>query len=473
MRERSPGIRLLLVILVGFVLLVPLIMVYALVSDRQHQSRVAQDAITMGSGGPQVISGPIMVVPFVKNETTTEEVNGKSVTRTVEVTRELFLSPVKQAVTTKLEPEHKRKAIYKTVIYEAQMAGNARFEIPADLERYGVSRDQLQLQEAQIRFGVLDPRGLRAAANLTVNGNSVALTPGGGLAASGGAGFHGFVDWQAGEPIDARYSYTLLGSRSLTFIPRGGQTDWQVSSAWQHPGFEGSFLPDDRKIGESGFDAKWSIGNLALGEAMLSTEDLGPPAYDGGDSAEFMPPEARMDQAVSGNSKSAVIRLVEPVDVYSPVDRSVTYGFLFIGFTFLAYLMFDLIGGARVATAEYLLAGMGLVLFFVLLLAFAEVTSFAIAYIVASAAIIGLLTAYSAAILKSWQRARIIGALLAGLYALLYVLLSLEAFSLLIGSVLLFFALAGVMYATRKIDWSGVARRGDPAAVEAEPVAQA
>ena len=76
MRERSPGIRLLLVILVGFVLLVPLIMVYALVSDRQHQSRVAQDAITMGSGGPQVISGPIMVVPFVKNETTTEEVNG-------------------------------------------------------------------------------------------------------------------------------------------------------------------------------------------------------------------------------------------------------------------------------------------------------------------------------------------------------------------------------------------------------------
>lgn len=82
MKERSPGIRLLLVIIVGFVLLVPLVMVYALVSDRQHQSRVAQDAITMGSGGVQVISGPIMVVPYTTDETVTEEVNGKTVTRT-------------------------------------------------------------------------------------------------------------------------------------------------------------------------------------------------------------------------------------------------------------------------------------------------------------------------------------------------------------------------------------------------------
>ena len=46
-----------------------------------------------------------------------------------------------------------------------------------------------------------------------------------------------------------------------------------------------------------------------------------------------------------------------------------------------------------------------------------------------------------------------VGGLLVGLYAVLYVLLSLEAFSLLIGSLLLFAALAGVMYATRRIDW--------------------
>ncbi len=121
--------------------------------------------------------------------------------------------------------------------------------------------------------------------------------------------------------------------------------------------------------------------------------------------------------------------------------------------------MFDIIAGARVAPAEYLLTGIALVLFFVLLLAFAEVIGFTFAYMVASAAIIGLLAFYSAAVLKSWKRARFLAAMLIGLYALLYVLLNLEAYSLLIGSVLMFFALAGVMYMTRGIDWSGIGKK--------------
>ncbi len=129
------------------------------------------------------------------------------------------------------------------------------------------------------------------------------------------------------------------------------------------------------------------------------------------------------------------------------------YGFLFIGFTFLAFLMFDIIAGAKVAAAEYLMTGAGLILFFVLLLAFAEVVGFMWAYLIAAGGITGLLTAYSAAILKSWRRAKVIGGLLTGLYATLYVLLNLEAYSLIIGSLLLFVALAVVMWATRAIDW--------------------
>ena len=158
------------------------------------------------------------------------------------------------------------------------------------------------------------------------------------------------------------------------------------------------------------------------------------------------------------------ISLIEPVDLYSQVDRAIKYGFLFIGFTFVAFLMFDIIAGARVAPAEYLLTGVALVLFFVLLLAFAEVIGFTFAYMLASAAIIGLLAFYSAAVLKSWKRARFLAAMLVGLYALLYVLLNLEAYSLLIGSVLMFFALAGVMYMTRSIDWSGLGKKDEVAA---------
>ena len=140
---------------------------------------------------------------------------------------------------------------------------------------------------------------------------------------------------------------------------------------------------------------------------------------------------------------------MQPVDLYSQVDRAAKYGFLFIGFTFLAFLMFDVVGGVRVSAVEYLLVGAALVLFFVLLLALAEVIGFMPAYLAAAAAIAGLNTAYSAAVLKSWRRAGLIGALLVGLYAALYVLLSLEAYSLLIGSALLFAALTGEAMAAR------------------------
>ncbi len=168
-----------------------------------------------------------------------------------------------------------------------------------------------------------------------------------------------------------------------------------------------------------------------------------------------------MIKASAGGGYLAQVDLVSPVDLYDQVNRSVKYGFLFIGFTFAAFLLFDLIGGIRVAAVEYLLVGVGLILFFVLLLAFAEVIGFAAAYLVAAAAIIGLLAAYSAAVLGSWRRGGGLAALLAALYGVLYVLLSLEAYSLLIGSLLLFAALAAVMYLTRHIDWSGM--RAQPA----------
>jgi len=196
-------------------------------------------------------------------------------------------------------------------------------------------------------------------------------------------------------------------------------------------------------------------------------EELGPPLLND-DAGYAMAPivgsststvsrgPGRAVESVSGNSRAVTVGLIEPINLYSKVDRSVKYGFLFIGFTFLAFLLFDIVGGARVAAAEYLLTGAALVLFFVLLLAFAEVIGFTAAYILGAGAIIGLLSAYSAAVLKSWRRGRFIGALLIGLYALLFVLLNLEAWSLLIGSVLLLVALASVMYATRNVEWSNV-----------------
>ncbi|GAB5350900.1 cell envelope integrity protein CreD [Qipengyuania sp. 483] len=456
MKDRSPSFKLLLAGLVGLVLMVPLMMVYGLVSDRQGQARVAQAAITAGSGGEQIVSGPVLVVPFLAMRQIDETIDGRTVSRNQLVRQQLFISPTTQELSTLLKPEHKKKAIYETVIYLAEMNGRARFEIPSDLKSFGTKREELLLDEAQIRIGTSDPRGLRAAADVRVGGERIDLMPGEGTRASGGAGFHGSLDWSSAEPLVVDYSYTIRGSRNLTLVPRGGQTEWNVTSPWQHPGFAGSFLPDESTISDEGFSAKWSIGNLALGQSMVATSDLPPPAE-----GEVIPLR-EVERGVPDNlqaSKAASIALVLPADIYAQVDRSVKYGFLFIGFTFVAFLLFDVVGGAKVAAAEYLLTGAGLVLFFVLLLAFAEWVGFGTAYIIASGAIIGLLTAYSAAVLGGWKRAAFIAGLLTALYSLLFVLLSLEAASLIIGSVLMFAALAGVMYATRNVDWSGVVQR--------------
>lgn len=463
--ERSPGMKLLFAVLVGFALMLPLVLVYALVWDRQDQSREAQNAINSGWGGAQVIAGPLVVIPYRTTEVQNEVVDGRTISRSVEIERNLYLSPLSNRATSAIKPQERRKSIYSSVLFEADVSGTARFALPADLPRFGVRAEQLIWDRAEIRMGASDARGLTRGGKMVANGRALAVQPGKGPAATGGQGFFAFLPWNGEGELTIAYGFGLRGSRSLSLVPRGGQTEWSVRSTWQSPSFGGDFLPEERQISDDGFTASYLIDKLALGQAPIAREDMGPPVAD---SASYIAPArstvaAGPLEAVSGQSLAVTVGLVQPVDLYSKVDRSVKYGFLFIGFTFLAFLLFDIVGGARVAAAEYLLTGAGLVLFFVLLLAFAEVIGFTFAYLLASLAIIGLLTAYSAAVLRSWRRARFIGALLVGLYALLFVLLNLEAWSLLIGSVLLFGALAGVMYVTRDIDWGSVARR-EPAA---------
>jgi inner membrane protein len=463
--ERSPGMKLLLVALIGMALVIPLMLIYALVWDRQSQSQTAQDAINAGWGGPQVVAGPVIVVPYRTMQEQSEQVDGKTVTRTVEVERRLYISPVSNRVGTAIKPEERRKSIYKTVLYEAQVSGKAVFALPADLPRFGVTREKLQWDRAELRIGALDARGLTRGGTLLANGKPLAVQPGNGPGATSGQGFFAFLPWSGEGELTVDYGFGLRGSRSISLVPRGGQTTWEVSSAWPNPSFSGAFLPEKPRISEKGFAASYTVDKLALGQAPVASEDPGPPAIElgSGEGRGVAYPAASTasgaGESISGQARAVTVGLVEPVNLYSKVDRSVKYGFLFIGFTFLAFLLFDVVGGARVAAAEYLLTGAGLVLFFVLLLAFSEVIGFTPAYLLASAAIIGLLSAYSAAVLKSWKRGRFIGALLVGLYALLFVLLNLEAWSLLIGSVLLFVALAGVMYATRRVEWSSVGRR--------------
>jgi inner membrane protein len=459
--ERTPGFKLALAIVVGFVLTIPLFSIYLLAYDRESQSREATNSITAGWGGPQAMAGPLLVIPYRATATETVVQNGQSVTRTNEVTKELTLAPEVVELSTDIRPEVRKRSIYEAVVYSAGVSGKARFAFPPDLARAGVDPAKMDLSRAELRFGLSDPRGLGANPRVAAGGRPLRMLPGGG--SSGGRGFFAWVDASGlqAQPLVVDFAYDFRGNSALSLAPQAGDTRWTVRSSWPSPSFGGDFLPAARTVGDKGFDATYRVGNLALGRSLVSTGDPG--ASNVAERAAVRPADYGATAPTDGDGvQTASVSLIQTVDLYSQVNRAVKYGFLFIGFTFLALLMFDVIGGVRVSAVEYLLMGAALVLFFVLLLAFAEVIGFTPAYIVASAAIAGLNTAYSAAVLGSWRRAGFIGALLVGLYAVLYILLSLEAFSLLIGSLLLFAALAGVMYATRRIDWG--AKREEPAA---------
>jgi inner membrane protein len=437
---RSAGFKFLIMMLAGFMLSIPILSIYLLNYDRQSRSQEARASIAEGWGGAQVVTGPHLVIPYRMRVSESIEENGKVVMRTRDSQDDLVILPERAVIKTDLKPERRARSIYEAVVYQANQSGEARYVLPADLADRDIPLGALMLDKAELRFGLSDVRGLQGGTpRASLDGKDLKLKPGKG---ANGTGFHAAVNVAAitGGAVTAKYGFGFRGNGELSFRPEGEDVDWTVVSPWPSPSFKGDFLPTTRTVTPKGFTANWKVGSLALGATPGAVETRS------GISSSRMTEVAR-------DGLAARVDLFEPVDIYDQIDRAAKFGFLFIGFTFVAFLMFDVIGGVRVSMIEYLLVGAGLVMFFVLLLAMAEVAGFATAYAFASAAIIGLITSYSAAVLKSWARAKWIGGMLVGLYAVLYVLLSLEAYSLLIGALLLFVALAGVMYLTRNVDW--------------------
>jgi inner membrane protein len=403
-------------------------------------------SIAQGWGGAQTLEGPWIVIPYATREEETVEENGKSVTRMRDVTRQLVIKASDARLDTRLTPERRKRSIYEAIVYTGKNQGSSRFQLPTDLLSRGIPQGALKLAQAEIRFGLSDVQGLQSdTVTATLGGQSLKLLPGRDI---GMNGFYAKFDATAllSQPLALDYGYGFRGNGALALRPEGDFVKWTVRAPWASPSFKG-FLPQERKVGAKDFEATWRIGGLSLG----GDTNAQPAVATISRSSSYSPPAAGLE---------ARVELFEPVDIYAQVDRATKYGFLFVGFTFVALLMFDVIGGRKVSLVEYMLTGAGLVMFFVLLLALAEVIGFGGAYALASGAIIGLISAYSAAVLKSWGRGSGMGGLLAGLYATLYVLLSLEAYSLLIGALLLFAALAGIMYLTRNIDW-GAKRASD------------
>ena len=216
---RTPGFKLFLTIIVGLVLTIPLFSIWLLVYDRQTQQEEATNSITAGWGGPQVMAGPVLVIPYRANATETVVQNGQSVTRSNQVTKELTISPEAVELSTDLRPDVRKRSIYEAVVYNAAVSGQARFALPPDLARSGVDPRQMDLSRAELRFGLSDPRGLGANPRVAAAGRPLRMLPGGG--SGGGRGFFAWLDASgiSTQPLVVDFAYDFRGNASLSLAP--------------------------------------------------------------------------------------------------------------------------------------------------------------------------------------------------------------------------------------------------------------
>ncbi|RZV48912.1 MAG: cell envelope integrity protein CreD, partial [Sphingomonadaceae bacterium] len=212
---RTPGGKLGITILIGLLLAIPLFTVWALVYDRQSQSETAQASITDGWGDEQVLSGPLLIVPYT--DVIEEQIQENGVTRTVRrsVRSHLTLSPELAEVETTLDPNRRKRSIYEAIVYETAIEGQSRFVLVDDFERYDITPDQVDWDEAQLQFGIRDPRGLTGNPTVTIGGETTSLKPGRGT--GGGQGFFAYIDASQilEGPLVASYSYTLRGAERM------------------------------------------------------------------------------------------------------------------------------------------------------------------------------------------------------------------------------------------------------------------
>jgi inner membrane protein len=273
---------------------------------------------------------------------------------------------------------------------------------------------------------------------------------------------------RAAGPLTVKLALEFVGTARLAWVPAAGETRLALASDWPHPSFGGQFLPLERTVRDDGFKATWAVSALATtapaevleGAAPCTTAANEAADGEGADAADYA---ARQAAVASAKPQACLdtlaVSFIDPVNPYVLSDRAVKYGLLFVSLTFVAVGLIEILSGRRVHPVQYLLVGLALSLFFLLLLSLSEHLPFVASYGVAAAACAVLLGFYGSFMLGRARAGLGFGAGIASLYGLLYVLLQMEQNALVIGAVMLFVALAAVMTLTRRVDWYALFQR--------------
>ncbi|WP_350287728.1 cell envelope integrity protein CreD [uncultured Croceitalea sp.] len=438
--------RMLMIGFIILILLVPLIFIKELIRERAlRQQDVIQEVGNLW--GEQVLfMGPILKIPYKTYTESTKMVTGtKSVIteRTAE-THYAYFFPDELNIDAAVDALKKERGIYETSVFSSDMEFNGKFGVP-DFKQKDIKDEDVLWNKATVIMKTSNLKGIKNQIEMQLGEATLKFLP--RYQSQSNTGY--YTDnvllhelespyiteaFAAKEPLDFTSAMVVNGSSKIRFVPVGEATKLHMTSNWKDPSFTGNFLPEEdavKTVTEAGFEANWKV---------LQTNRQFEQSFFGSlpDLREF----------------SFGTELLVPVDEYQKSERSAKYGYLVIALTFLVFFLIQTISTINIHPFQYLMIGLALVMFYTLLISISEHQNFLKAYAIASASVIALISIYSRSILKSMKFVLLIFAALSALYAFIFVIIQLESYALLVGSIGLFVILATVMFTSRRIDWS-------------------
>ena len=424
-------------------LLIPLSMIREVIGARQQRQYEVEQTVALSSAGHQVLLGPILAIPYLEKVITKifDEKKHETITITNVDKLALFM-PETLNVENVASVEAKYKGIYKALVFENKGSWRARFAVPANLG-LDVDPKMIEAGHAYLAVGVSDVRGIIGQPRLSWGASPLAVVQGTRLA-SVPQGIHaeiGRLGSKDAQTYEAALDLSIIGTGTLSYAPIGNLMTLRLKSSWPHPNFIGRFLPREKSITDSGFSARWETTHFATANNELIRRGA---AFE----MPGVPHTAQLNQFDTFGTT-----FIEPVNIYLQAERAVKYGILFVALTFAGFFLLETLKHLRIHPLQYGLVGLALAVFFLLVISLSEHLAFGWAYLIAATACISLLGYYLAHALKSRLRGLVFAAMFTLLYGVLYGLLLSEDNALVMGSLLLFAALAATMVLTRKLDW--------------------
>ena len=416
------------VMVIGFltlILLIPRVMIIELIRERETTATEVKNEVMQQWSMLNTVRGPVLTIPYI------ERVFDNKEKVYSEEKRLAHFLPKSLKVDGEIFPEQRHRSIYDVMVYESKVAISGYFVAP-DFESLKINPELVLWDKAELSVGINDLRGISELAELNWNDRKFTFSPGieNSVLGKDGITVKLPADVSLNFPGEFSCSFRLKGSESLQFAPLGEVTVIQLKSVWNDPGFVGNFLPEKQEITQNGFTANWKVLHF---------------------NRNF--PQAWKDDSYSVIGSDFGVKLVTLADHYQKNMRSAKYGILVILFTFLSFFLNEIITKQRIHPFQYVLVGFSILMFYLLLLSVSEQIGFNAGYLISSGSVLLMVLLYSRTFLKKWSNSFILTLILALSFGFIFILLQLESFALLAGSIGLFAVLALIMFFTRKINW--------------------